>query len=948
MGKGKYRYDGNELVLLNSDQLTEQTAILDRHRSKLPDVCGVIQRFLKSKGNRSFIWRTVWNAKKAPIQKAFVITNKYSYLGYSESIHEDNHTIGENERLKTFFCASIGNDTSTTAIRGRSGRQPAIICRRVASYLEKRLGRSLEQLTLDLLKDDEGSGGCSRLSLTEMPNEQQKTAPFYQIQVCKQSVSAQMCNVLPAIYRPSRSRLLYELSSNMILFLLAHLKENLTPRKFKKFEGDKFRRELSSGSSHKVCATCYELYRVTERLWRAEEMLNYSLCADDCSLSLRTVLIDSMVAKLHRGIPPRTHSNHDIVCRILIAVHCVRNLPRDMLRERLKENAGSTSQAFILHLGLLGEDIDVRLISASSETDRLVVAKRAMIRTFFFRIGEHELKENHFRLEKFIRSGITSALGDLCVELYHESAVYLGELNPFYDESIGLTRTASKRMVGTGKMSLEQFKSTKISTLTKYVPLAYMHNDDMTDTKISVGLQICGRTYGGCVSAKEVYKCIHVPKENFHVSDPLPKDWIALLRRPVEPPALENYASPATNMDATPAMIPPSPVRELVSYWSISISLKSLHNIHALFAPSVDTPRLWTAAYSLFGKIFFTPQLVYNPHSHSSVAYNVTFRHRVRATHSTIFTAISSVQKELTLQLSPSLTESEDNALRTLEQVFVSVDEHDYKCVMRRRLSVTLEKDDVQFQQSLRNDLLYVLRDDHGENDQKSAITIEEFYCLTIAIMRLRKAVNSVTQRKHGAIQSLPGVCDVPTEGYQLRISSPSEDTRSELQLQHLKLVVEKYKSEIFPQIVVEGEGIEVDAYGKPNSKYPNFLRLLSTSAARSISWQTVLSILKEAWHSTEKIRATLERSSTASRREWRQELTLDFSVETFKWIDGSEGFFVSIPLEPLKDQNCISDSFAIVDSKFPSRVHGTDFPAYAHVSVHCNRFGGGTTLNLA
>lgn len=97
---------------------------------------------MRSKGNRAFKVRSVWNSEGKPF--AYVITNK---VPFSESKGDD----------RSKFLVNLSNFNSCTIVRSPSGSahtdDTVEYVKKVAQWLDKNCGLQLKQLVCDFVKD---------------------------------------------------------------------------------------------------------------------------------------------------------------------------------------------------------------------------------------------------------------------------------------------------------------------------------------------------------------------------------------------------------------------------------------------------------------------------------------------------------------------------------------------------------------------------------------------------------------------------------------------------------------------------------------------------------------------------------------------------------------------------------------------------------------------------
>ena len=509
-GKSRFFFHGNETSLLNTEELMERISILSNHRGKLATAFGVVQRYIKSKGKSAFVWRVVWRSKGVPM--AFVVSNTLSFEGYSHNRQSEDPAA-----MKLHFCTSPKESAAcnVVVIHGRSVGEPALLCRKVAAYIEKRLARSLEEMTVDFIKDDDDRWWMLQIKSYKSVHSETARRPVSKLKKA-QNRFVRKCAVCCRQFK--RSMLQHQLSSKMIIFLLAHLKESIDGARFATVEGDPFRRGLNFAAHHGVCATCYALYGETHRLWKAEEdlagLLEGEAGAEE-TVSRKHALADAMKEKLHRGKPAKLHPFKDMLCRFMIAVHSA-------------QISSDVRKCYTVRARILGKTSSFSFSSPCANQNESQVHRVRQMRVipFFVRIGSREARS--FRFEKNIRETIVGIVDHMEVDMHAMSYIWHEELDSFYDESIGLEKNPSGVFLGSAKLDIRQFRSPRVETLTTFVPIGT--GSRVVEIKITVGIQVVGRSYDGFATMERFAKNIFVPGQRFHTPDPLPLDWLDALK----------------------------------------------------------------------------------------------------------------------------------------------------------------------------------------------------------------------------------------------------------------------------------------------------------------------------------------------------------------------------------------------------------------------------------
>ncbi len=126
---------GHDVELLTTDGLKEKLRMLGCNKEKV-----ALQRFVKSKGKKAFICRSVWTHDKPPC--CFIITNNVSY--------DDPRVPAEKK-----FVVNMDDPCSCSIIHSLTGKhceETGRYMRNMAQFLQRHARVQLAQLVGDFTK----------------------------------------------------------------------------------------------------------------------------------------------------------------------------------------------------------------------------------------------------------------------------------------------------------------------------------------------------------------------------------------------------------------------------------------------------------------------------------------------------------------------------------------------------------------------------------------------------------------------------------------------------------------------------------------------------------------------------------------------------------------------------------------------------------------------------
>ncbi len=259
---GRNVFRGNTLTLLSTRELKDFLA-------KNSDSPAVLQRFVKPKGKKAFMIRSCW--KLGTPGCAWMVCNKCRFS--DADVQPD---------APKRFGTTLSTENSVTAFKlsGKAVEESEKKCTKIVAAMEAALGKRLDELVVDFLKDDSdqlwflqvrayklvgedvhGKGGES--DEDEAPRRRRAKVPE------AQNKCRFCCQVFNS--KQDKEGLRYKMTTQMILDTTAHLKTRLSHKEFQKLLGGQSGGDLGMDASrlyhaHKVCKTCYELYQAEKDL----------------------------------------------------------------------------------------------------------------------------------------------------------------------------------------------------------------------------------------------------------------------------------------------------------------------------------------------------------------------------------------------------------------------------------------------------------------------------------------------------------------------------------------------------------------------------------------------------------------------------------------------------------------------------------------------------------
>ena len=691
----------NTTTVLTTTGLQALLASEDVYYDKL-----IIQRFIKCKGKKPAILRAHWQFKR-PF-KAWFITSQ----------HRFDQPTGAKEDSSANLLFSLSENKGAVDVFGLHGKacmESSHQTMLLLEHIQSVLGQRLEELAVDYIRDTSGNLWFLQVKGYKLMHQASKTrlSPSSPGLVLEKKCRFCMRSL-------QKEQTCFRLTAQMILETSARLIKRLPRDTYESIFAAQAGGDLGADPSklyhgHRVCELCYELFQKEKRLART--------CAQFCRLlgnrvKLSVDLPESVTAltrqplnrfgfclqdevfKQHISKDQKQHSSVQQMSlyRLFIALHEIHQLPdlasflssTDSMQKKKKKKQ---RMEVVLALEILGNliqiDISQEIQRARSRSElSFVTINQCRLINFFTEEPQDEPLASHksgVSMLIELQQEVTLKLIELCGEDSGEPASTKRPTLP----SLLRKKHPDAKVIGQCHIPLVQFKSSLVRNSTMVLPLGF-HNE-LCQMRVSLGIQRVHQTLhpnalGRTFQRGGIFQSI----EPFHVSAPLPEEWIDALKstpqtvaRKIEQRQRRQEAEEMRSLRASRVEEDAHALRiEMAQTWCLQVEFHQLRNLHHQQLAKVTNLYV---QYEVAGASF-SSQVMPLDRSSSSLDFSYLHKHFLRGSKEMLQEFVQTMDKRLEIKLFTSMDPEETFTTQALSQIVKDADETGHHCMTRGEL----------------------------------------------------------------------------------------------------------------------------------------------------------------------------------------------------------------------------------------------------------------------
>jgi hypothetical protein len=408
---------------------------------------------------------------------------------------------------------------------------------------------------------ENGEGDSTESSLNSFENKKKQ-------QIVHRMIRCRFC-MLPHV----ADDLAFTMTRKMIDDTETHLQARVSIHRFNKLFGGRESVAYSSAKSalyqpYHVCTLCYQLYQSEMKLKSAAFKFALSLCTDagtaigggslvdesktlyeeqkiayrehrharrQSSVKVMDKMFGSTMGDLLSSVrADRFLGSSVTMYRLLLVFHAVHNLPEAILNDR----SDNVKYTYFLRYMLNGHvvEIDLNIDEALDRNDSIVPIRALRLHYMFTSDSKTKRGKKQPRsIDTFISSCVNVRIQLMrCPEKSYKK-MFGEEQNGSYSRS-SVPRWHAEKL-GEARLPLKQFKCDFVNKHDVFAPMGLELG--MCSLRATIGLEQTRTGVDSSIMAddpglREV-NSVFVPSAGFHTTDPLPQDWFAVLREPINP-----------------------------------------------------------------------------------------------------------------------------------------------------------------------------------------------------------------------------------------------------------------------------------------------------------------------------------------------------------------------------------------------------------------------------